>query len=147
MMPRDRKNPAFSLVEVTLALGVAAFCLIAVFGLMPIGVQTNRNATSQTKATNIMAAIVADLRATPLTTPPGGATTSLQYQIPIPANPVGSATSVPPLFFAEDGTFSTSIQAQSRYQVNIIFRPTSSNPNGSNAHLPTLADVKLTWPA
>ena len=41
---------AFSLVEVTLALGVAAFCLIAVFGLMPVGVQTNRNATSQTGA-------------------------------------------------------------------------------------------------
>ena len=144
-----RRVHAFSLVEVTLALGVAAFCLLAVFGLMPIGVQTNRNATSQTRATNILASVIADLRSTPLTTPPGGATTSLQYQIPIPANPVpvGSTTSVPPLFFAEDGTFSTSIQAQSRYQVNITFLPTSPNPNGSNTHLPTLADVKLTWPA
>src|SRR5207247_6519773 len=60
-----RRVHAFSLVELTLALGIAAFCLIAVFGLMPIGVQTNRNATSQTAATNIMAAVVADLRATP----------------------------------------------------------------------------------
>ena len=60
------KNAAFSLIEVTLALGVAAFCLIAVFGLMPVGVQTNRNATSQTAATNIIAAVVADLRATPI---------------------------------------------------------------------------------
>ena len=67
MIPRDLKNAAFSLVEVTLALGIAAFCLIAVFGLMPIGVQTNRNATSQTAANNIIAAIVADLRATPKT--------------------------------------------------------------------------------
>jgi uncharacterized protein (TIGR02598 family) len=142
-----RRLHAFSLVELTLAMGVAAFCLLAVFGLMPIGVQTNRNATSQTAAANILASVIADLRSTPLTTPPGGVTTSLQYQIPIPANPVGSATSVPPLFFAEDGTFSASIQAQSRYQVNITFRPTSPNPNGSNTHLPTLADVKLTWPA
>jgi uncharacterized protein (TIGR02598 family) len=142
-----RRVHAFSLVEVTLAIGVAAFCLLAVFGLMPIGVQTNRNATSQTRATNILASVLADLRSTPLTTPPGGANTSLQYQISIPANPVGSATSVPPLFFAEDGTFSTSIQAQSRYQVNITFLPTTPNPNGSNANLPTLADVKLTWPA
>jgi hypothetical protein len=31
---------------------------------MPVGVQTNRNATSQTAATNIIAAVVADLRAT-----------------------------------------------------------------------------------
>ena len=63
----NRKTSAFSLVEVTLALGVAAFCLIAVFGLMPVGVQTNRNATSQMAATNIIAAVVADLRATPTT--------------------------------------------------------------------------------
>ena len=55
---------AFSLVEVTLALGIAAFCLIAVFGLIPVGVQTNRNATSQTAATNIIASVIADMRAT-----------------------------------------------------------------------------------
>ena len=53
---------AFSLVELTLALGVAAFCLIAVFGLMPVGIQTNRNATSQTAATNILSSVVSDLR-------------------------------------------------------------------------------------
>ena len=63
---KKRVASAFSLVELTLALGIAAFCLIAVFGLMPIGVQTNRNATSQTAATNILAAVVADLRATPI---------------------------------------------------------------------------------
>src|SRR5262249_20906853 len=61
-------SSGFSLVEVTLALGIAAFCLLAVFGLMPVGVETTRNATSQTAATNIMAAVVSDLRATPTTT-------------------------------------------------------------------------------
>jgi type II secretory pathway pseudopilin PulG len=58
-----RRVHAFSLVEVTLAMGIAAFCLIAAFGLMPLGVQTNRNSTSQSAAVNIMAAVVADLRA------------------------------------------------------------------------------------
>ena len=57
----------FSLVEVTLALGIAAFCLLTVFALIPVAALTNRNATSQTAATNIMAAVVADLRATPKT--------------------------------------------------------------------------------
>jgi type II secretory pathway pseudopilin PulG len=56
---------AFSLVEVTLALGIAAFCLIAVLGLVPVGVQTNRNATSQTAATNILSGVVSDIRASP----------------------------------------------------------------------------------
>jgi type II secretory pathway pseudopilin PulG len=67
-MKRLRFNVgAFSLVEITLALGVAAFCLLAVFGLVPVGVQTNRNATSQTAATNVMSAVIADMRATPKT--------------------------------------------------------------------------------
>ena len=60
-----RFTAAFSLVELTLALGVAAFCLIAVFGLVPVGVQTNRNATSQTTATNILSSVVSDIRASP----------------------------------------------------------------------------------
>jgi hypothetical protein len=60
-----RSIAAFSLIEVTLALGIAAFCLIAVFGLVPVGVQTNRNATSQTAATNILSNVVSDLRASP----------------------------------------------------------------------------------
>ncbi len=59
------KAAAFSLVEVTLAFGIAAFCLIAVFGLVPVGVQTNRNATSQTAATNILSSVVSDIRASP----------------------------------------------------------------------------------
>ena len=133
---------AFSLVEITLALGVAAFCLIAVFGLVPVGVQTNRNATSQTAATSIISAVVADLRATPLTTPPGQATTSLQYQIPMPQNPVTTSTTIDPIFFAQDGTFSTTMQPSSRYRLTVTFAP-----NGPGAQNPTYADIRVTWPA
>src|SRR6476659_10477120 len=90
-----RVATAFSLVEVTLALGIAAFCLIAVFGLMPVGVQTNRNATSQTAANNIMAAVVADLRATPK-----NSTTSTQFGIIFGTNTT--------LYFDGSGQFATS---------------------------------------
>lgn len=62
---KTRSTSAFSLVELTLALGIAAFCLIAVFGLVPVGVQTNRDATSETTATNILSSVVSDLRASP----------------------------------------------------------------------------------
>jgi uncharacterized protein (TIGR02598 family) len=119
------KNAAFSLIEVTLALGVAAFCLIAVFGLMPVGVQTNRNAASQTAATNIIAAVVADLRATPIANP-----TSSQFGITFGTN----AT----LYFNSAGQFSTSLTANSRYQLNVTW-------NGSAAL--RYADLKVTWPA
>ena len=122
-----RSLAGFSLVEVTLSLGIAGFCLIAVFGLMPVGVQTNRNATSQTAATNIMAAVVADLRATP-----SASNTSAQFGITFGTNP-------PPLYFDSAGQFSTSLGADSRYQVNVTF---PSSPTGLS-----FADVKVTWPA
>jgi uncharacterized protein (TIGR02598 family) len=132
---------AFSLVEVTLALGIAAFCLIAVFGLMPIGVQTNRNATSQTAATNVMAAVIADLRATPKT-----ATTSTQFTL-------GFSGCAPPnsvqLYFNSEGQLvgrcdccsdtAGSRGTNPRYRVGVTY-PTSS------AGLPYL-DLKVTWPA
>jgi uncharacterized protein (TIGR02598 family) len=117
---------SFSLVEVTLALGIAAFCLIAVFGLMPVSVQTNRNATSQTAATNIMAAVVSDLRATPK-----GINTSVQFAITF-----GTAKT---LYFDGSGQFSTSLQPNSRYQVNVTWN--ASAPAGMQ-----WADVKTTWP-
>src|SRR5207244_13193607 len=97
---------AFSLVEVVLALGVLAFCLIAVFGLMPVGMQTNRNATSQTAATNIIAAIVADLRTTP-----AAATTSPQFAITFGTDKT--------LYFDVSGQASISLSPDSRYQLNI----------------------------
>jgi len=122
-MKRARPS-AFSLVELTLAIGIAAFCLIAVFGLMPVGVQTNRNATSQAAATNIITSVIADMRAT--TSP-----TSPQYGITF-----GTAKT---LYFDEAGQFTTSLGANSRYRVSITF---PSSPVGLS-----YADVKATWPA
>jgi len=142
-MKRQRTS-AFSLVEVTLALGIAAFCLIAVFGLMPVGMQTNRNAKSQTRATNLMAAVMADLRATPSTK-----TQSLQFCIPIPLS------GTPPtftLYFDSEGRCSSdpaglgspcgganwSPALETRYRVNITLPLTGKL---------TYADLKATWPA
>ncbi len=122
----DSRAAAFSLVELVLALGVAAFCLIAVFGLMPVGMQTNRNATSQTAATSIVAAIVADLRTTP-----AAATTSPQFAITFGTEKT--------LFFDASGQASTSLGPDSRYQLNIRW---NSAPTGLN-----YADLKVTWPA
>jgi len=122
---KERFTSGFSLVELTLALGIAAFCLIAVFGLLPVGVQTNRNATSQTAATNIMAAVVSDLRATPTFN-----TTSTEFGITFGTN----AT----LYFDGSGQFTTSLSANSRYQLNITWY-------GSTGL--RYADVKVTWPA
>src|SRR5438477_5279045 len=78
---KKKSHSAFSLVEVTLALGVAAFCLVTVAGLLSVGLQTNQRSTSQTAATSILSNVIADLRATPK-----ASTTSTQYGISIPTD-------------------------------------------------------------
>jgi uncharacterized protein (TIGR02598 family) len=122
----NSKPAAFSLVELVLALGVMGFCLFAVFGLMPVGMQTNRNATSQTAASNIITGIVADLRATP-----AAATTSPQFAITFRTDKT--------LYFDTSGQASTSLSTDSRYRLNITW---NSAPTGLH-----YAALKVTWPA
>jgi uncharacterized protein (TIGR02598 family) len=131
-------SSAFSLVELTFALGIAAFCLIAVFGLMPVGVQTNRNATSQTAATNILSSVVSDIRASP-----PGQTTSVQYGI---RRSKGVATAV---CFDGQGRFTTlplnvwtCPPSYYRYRLYVQI---ANNP--ANVVYPNYVDLILTWPA
>jgi uncharacterized protein (TIGR02598 family) len=126
MKSGDSRTAAFSLVELVLALGIVAFCLFAVFGLMPVGMQTNRNAASQTAATNIIAAIVADLRTTP-----AAATTSPQFAITFGSDKT--------LYFDASGQASISLSPDSRYRLNITW---NSAPTGLS-----YAVVRVTWPA
>ena len=121
------RTESFSLVEVTIALGVAAFCLVTVFGLLPVGFQTNQNAASQTASASILSAIVSDLRATPAA---GG--TSRQFGINF-----GSPTT---LYFDSEGKSTTSTNA--RYRVTIAF---PVNPAGTTAAI--FAHLKVSWPA
>lgn len=136
--PVDRRS--FSLVEVTLALGVASVCLIAIFGLLPVGLRTNQDAAQQIAAGDILGAVIADLRATPATTPRGEAAASRQFAINIPANPVSEATTST-LFFSGEGHFSASANSESRYRLTITFLPNAGSRAATFAHL------KMTWPA
>jgi uncharacterized protein (TIGR02598 family) len=136
---------AFSLVELTLALGLAAFCLIAVFGLMPVGVQTNRNATSQTAATSILSNVIADIRATPKT-----ATASTQFGVSFVACPQTTTPKSTRLYFDSEGQLvgrcdccidaqDTSQGMNARYRLSVTY-PT--NPAGL-----AYFDLIVTWPA
>lgn len=125
MRCEEIKTDGFSLAELTLAIGVAALCLIAVFGLMPVGVQTNRNSASQITATSLIAAVVADLRATPK-----GTGTSSQFAITFGTDKT--------IYFDAAGQASSSLGANSRYRLRITW--------SGSAGL-RYADLKVTWPA
>ena len=139
----------FSLVEVTLALGVAAFCLITLFGLLPVGVTSNQMAFEQTAAASVAANIVADLRATPVV---ATATSSPEYGIPVPA----STTETHTIFLHSDGTAAvasggtpsgavdTNAQASynPQYRVTMTFVPPALQQRSA-----TTVRVLVTWPA
>ena len=138
---KQESTSAFSLVEVTLALGVAAFCLIAVFGLLPVGVQTNRNATSQTAATSLLASVIADLRATPK---PPAVNTSSQYKIVFGTSKTLYCDGLGRCSIDLNGSTKPDGSAWSPnlstcYQLNITFPWNSGLAYG--------ADLNVTWPA
>ena len=120
---------AFSLVEVTLALGLAGFCLVALLGLIPAGLHNASTATEQTAAVGLLGAVVADLRGTP-----GSSDTSPRYAISIPAS--GSATTSTN-YFSDDGQ--TNARSQSRYVVESTL---TSQPNDL-----AFARILIYWPA
>lgn len=131
----------FSLVEVTLALGVAAISLLAIFALLPFGLQTNQRAIRESAAADILSAVAADLRATPVTIPRGGAAMSSQYSLAIPPNPVGAATTAT-LFLSGAGQASPSLRTDSSCRLAVTFLP-----NGPGARTATFVHLKITWPA
>ena len=67
-----RQIAGFSLVEVTLALGVAAICLLALLALLPVASKTQQSSIQQTTANQIIAQIDAVLHAD-VSLPPGQA--------------------------------------------------------------------------
>lgn len=133
---RPITNRGFSLVEVTLALGIAAVSLLLIFGLLPVGLQTNQRSAEQTACVDILSAVAADLRATPR-----GIASSAQFNIAIPPNPVTGPTSITPIYFDSVGQVVTS-EITARYRVTITFLN-----NGGGARTATFADLKATWPA
>lgn len=134
----------FSLVEVTLALGIAAFCLIAILGLLPVGLNSNQASIEQTAAAGLARGIIADLRCAPKTVPPSDQV-SPNYQIPIPASGAGKAT----IFLNKDTTTKgaaldsdADAGKDPRYRVTLFFTAPPATQKSA-----TIARVLITWPA
>jgi uncharacterized protein (TIGR02598 family) len=141
-MKRSFARSGFSLIEVTFALGVAAFCLIAVMGLLPVGVQTNRAAVQQTTANDILAAVVSDIRTVPIVSNSPG-NSSKQFKLYF-SNPHNSQPQF--LYFSNDG--STGTKSDNAYSDTVFYATISymPDPAGAGPRTAMLVDVKVSWP-
>ncbi len=132
-----RSEEAFSLVEVVIAVFVVSFCLVAVLGLLPIGMKSNNDSSSQTAAAGLAMAIASDLRAAPVTNIP---VTSSNYGLTIPV--AGGGASTRTFYLSEDGTTTASATAlNSRYQATVTITPPASGLKSATA-----ARILLSWP-
>jgi type II secretory pathway pseudopilin PulG len=144
-------SSAFSLVEVTLALGVAAFCLTTILGLLPLGLNSNQASIEQTVSSCIAKAVMADLRATP----PGQSSTRFGFTVPAggastTASNAAVLSAPQTIFLHEDSsptvgqtTGVSKADGQSHYRVTVAFYP---NPTPGQLTA-TGVRILVTWPA
>jgi len=140
MKQKPSYSAGFSLVEVAVALAVVVICLVALFGLLALGVTQIHTSTEQTVVPNVMSAIVADLQSAPNPAPKGTtATQSLVYGITLPPNGAANSTTPAVSYIGEDGQPST--KANARYQLNVwTIAPTATKQE-------TVVRLLVSWPA
>lgn len=135
---RSRSQKAFSLVELTLAMGVSSFCLLSILGVLPVGLESNHNSRERTAAASLARGIVADLRA--LAQTPSLAS-SPQYGIK-------ASDTLSQIYLAEDGTKLPDKPAADGTKLpdkeNARYLATVT----TNAASPTaFVNIRITWPA
>ena len=142
MKERSRSSSAFSLAEVTLALGVAALAFIAVLGMMPVGLKVQQASVQQTTANEIMAAILNDLRAD-VVLPPGQASKETDSGFGLHGHWAQVATP-DTLYFTNAGNQTGTVNGAApadavfRAKITYLFPPTATT---------SVANVIITWPA
>lgn len=60
--PRRPSAEAFTLIEVVLAIGIVAFALFAIIGLIPLGLQVGRSSVEDTRANQVAEQVFTTLR-------------------------------------------------------------------------------------
>lgn len=127
-MKTAHSQSAFSLVEITLALGIAAFTLISIFGLLPVGLNTSQGASEQTTASYVATGIASDLRV-------------LQPGTTITGYGVNLANAKNTLYFDQGGDPVPLSSGSARYQATI---DTNTAVIGRTA---TCGAITVSWPA
>lgn len=133
----------FSLVEVTLAIGVVSFCALSMVGLLSVGLHSDSTSSSETAVTNILTSIVSDISVTPQSSS-ATAPISPQFNIPVPAT--GSPQSYA-FYFKEDGTLSATAGGSAVAANAPVYRATVTVIPPSSTKGATVVRVLMTWPA
>jgi len=137
------KAVAFSLVEVTLALGVAAFSLLLLFGLLPVALKAQQASIHQTTANKILSEIVSDMRAAVRIHGNGNGNSGnfLLHLPPTSGNPWQPSMQLPSTaYFTNEGNYQQGL-AGSVFTANVYYRATNA------ANTTALTHIIVSWPS
>lgn len=148
MKARISTGGGFSLVEVALALAVAAFCLITLMALLPVGIRSYRGASVQSVMVNMATMVERDLEATPSV---GASPRSPRFGFSIPSAGGAASGNTPQTIFVDAsetpaGTYpypGSTPSSSSIYRVSVYFMP----PPSMGQRTATLARILITFPA
>lgn len=112
---KKKKPSGFSLIEVTLALGVVSFALVAVLGLIPVGMVAFRKAVDVSVGSQIVQQVVADFQQADFAT-------LTQAQAPAYR------------YFDDQGVEQTG--GKGLYQVNVVVDATAGVPGAAASTVP-----------
>lgn len=140
-----RGRRGFSLVEVAIALGVVAFCLVAIVGILVVGLKSVATATQERAALVLADAVLVDIRSTPApkpkprAAPPLDQRKSPRYQIPVPD--AGDPPVTAYTLFLTDSGVTTANPAESQFRLTITLTPPpAASRSATHVH------VRCTWP-
>lgn len=145
----SHKKYGFSLVEVTIAIGITVVAILSVVGLLSVGIRSNRISVEETRASALLTLVEADLRNTL-----AGSGTSALFGLPLPygTNINGGVIVNPSLI---DGSFFTiglndaeepvpvTSSPRPRYQVSVVYTHIPS----TGSLLPIEARLIANWPS
>lgn len=117
--PCSTAPPGFSLVEVTLAIGILSFSILTVLGLMPTGLTTMRKAMNSTIETQIVRQVGGEL-------------------LLIPHSQLPKVVTDPPRYFDDEGQEQSALAADTCYALTMNLEQ-SVYPGATNADAKALA--------
>ncbi len=133
--PDQRPPSGFSLVEISIALGIASFCLLAILGLLQTGVTSEQATVGKTAAWGILSTVLSDLNSIPATN-----TTSKAYKISL------SSSGPQTIYFTKagkpTGDVGTAPTPDSYYRMSVGLAGTPAT-----FATPRLTRLLVTWPA
>lgn len=134
-----RSSPAFSLVELTLALGLVSFCLVGIMGLLPVGLKSASNSREQASAANAVMNIATGLRNA--TSSDRALYTAVLGGVPLTYT-IGPSLPKDYTFVASgSGAIAGMDQADIRMKAHVIVTPPV------NLATPGQAEITVAWPA